>query len=409
MLVSLLIVQAQNPPQSGEFKISTAVELVLLDVSVRDPDGGYVSGLTKEAFHVFENGVPQKITEFSSGDIPVAVGLVMDDSGSMRNKRPELVTAGLAFVEASNRQDQIFVVNFNDKVRSGLPDSLPFTDDMVLLRSALSRDRPEGRTALYDATAFALAHLEKGRRAKKALIVVSDGGDNVSSRSFGQLLELIQESRATIYTVGIYDPEDPDRNPGVLKRIAKISGGECFLPSELHEIVPICQKIAKDIRNRYTIGYIPVRTNSKAALRKIHVDGVGAGSRKAHRADAHQLPVAGSGIGNVQNFEDGPMKIRIFRRRRAVVARSKPWRFAERFFLIAGLLMVGFAAVHLCGALYLPGLSDLDVRPRPGAASRRSARASSSNSPNRRADRQDRDSAAGHHRHRQGGRRRAER
>src|ERR1700687_191651 len=127
LLVSPLIVQAQNPPQS-EFKISTAVELVLLDVSVRDPDGGYVSGLTKEAFHVLENGVPQKITEFSSGDIPVAVGLVMDDSGSMRNKRPELVTAGLAFVEASNRQDQVFVVNFNDKVRSGLPDSLPFTD-----------------------------------------------------------------------------------------------------------------------------------------------------------------------------------------------------------------------------------------------------------------------------------------
>ena len=101
--------------------------------------------------------------------------------------------------------------------------------------------------------------------------MVSDGGDNVSSRTFSQLLELIQESRATIYTVGIYDPEDPDRNPGVLKRIAKVSGGECFLPAQLHEIVPICQKIAKDIRNRYTIGYIPVRTNSKAALRKVHV------------------------------------------------------------------------------------------------------------------------------------------
>ncbi len=270
----LAAMYAQDPPATAgneEFKISTAVELVLLDVSVRDPEGGYVSGLTKEAFHVFENGVPQKITEFSSGDIPVAVGLVMDDSGSMRGKRPELITAGLAFVEASNQQDQIFVVNFNDKVRRGLPDSLPFTDDLNLLRSALSRDRPEGRTALYDATAYSLAHLETGRRAKKALIVVSDGGDNVSSRTFNELLQLIQESRATIYTVGIYDPEDPDRNPGVLKRMAKVSGGECFLPSELHEIVPICQKIAKDIRNRYTIGYIPVRTNSKAALRKVHV------------------------------------------------------------------------------------------------------------------------------------------
>ena len=144
LLFAPLAVPAQDAPQGGEFKISTAVELVLLDVSVRDPEGGYISDLTKEAFHVFENGVPQKITEFSSGDIPVAVGLVMDDSGSMRGKRPELITAGLAFVEASNRQDQIFVVNFNDKVRRGLPDSLPFTDDTNLLRSALSRDRPEG-------------------------------------------------------------------------------------------------------------------------------------------------------------------------------------------------------------------------------------------------------------------------
>lgn len=262
---------AQDVPSSGEFKISTAVELVLLDVSVRDPEGGYISGLSKESFQVFENGAPQKITEFSRGDIPVAVGLVMDDSGSMRNKRAELNTAGLAFVEASNRQDQIFVVNFNDKVRTGLPDSLPFTDDLVLLRSALSRARPEGRTALYDAMAFSLEHLEKGRRAKKALIVVSDGGDNVSAHNFTQVLRRIQESSATIYTVGIYDEDDPDRNPAVLKRIAKISGGECFLPAERHELTTICQKIAKDIRNRYTIGYIPVRTNTKAALRKIRV------------------------------------------------------------------------------------------------------------------------------------------
>lgn len=240
-------------------------------MSVRDPEGGYVSGLTKEAFHVFENGVPQKITEFSSGDIPVTVGLVMDDSGSMRPKRAEVITAGMAFVAASNPQDQVFVINFNDEVRSGLPPSLPFTDDTNLLRSALSRDRPEGRTALYDAIAFALAHVEKGRRSKKALIVVSDGGDNVSAHSFSDLQGLIQESITTIYTVGIYDPEDPDRNPSILKRMAKISGGECFLPTELHDIVPICQKIAKDIRNRYTIGYTPVRTDNKAALRKIRV------------------------------------------------------------------------------------------------------------------------------------------
>jgi Ca-activated chloride channel family protein len=262
---------AQNPSPTGEFKISTDVDLVLLDVSVREAKGGYVSGLTKDNFHIFENGAPQKITEFASADIPVTIGLVMDASGSMKSKRPDVITAGLVFIGASNPQDQIFVVNFNDKVRRGLPDAVPFTDDIRLLGAALSKDGAQGQTALYDAIAFALGHLESGRRAKKALIVVSDGGDNRSQRNFKEVMQLIQESRATVYTVGIFDPDDPDQNPQVLARIAKVSGGESFLPEKLDEISPICKKIAKDIRNRYTIGYIPVRTSDKAGLRKIRL------------------------------------------------------------------------------------------------------------------------------------------
>src|SRR3977135_2468195 len=110
-----------------EFKIYTDVELVLLDVSVKKPNGGYVTGLTKDQFQIYENGVPQKITEFAIADVPVAVGLVMDDSGSMQSRRTSLIAAGVAFIEASNPQDQMFVVNFNDKVRRGLPESTPFT------------------------------------------------------------------------------------------------------------------------------------------------------------------------------------------------------------------------------------------------------------------------------------------
>jgi Ca-activated chloride channel family protein len=262
---------AQSSPPTGEFKISTDVELVLLDVSVRDPKGGYVSGLSQDNFHIFENGAPQKITEFTSADIPVAVGLVMDDSGSMLSKRPDVITAGLVFIGASNPRDQIFVVNFNDKVRCGLPADVAFTDDIHLLGAALSRDLAQGQTALYDAIAFALRHLESGRRSKKALVLVSDGGDNCSTHNFKEVMRLIQESRATIYTVGVFDPDDPDRNPQVLNRIAQVSGGETFLPAVIDDVTPICKKIAKDIRNRYTIGYIPVRTNDKAALRKVHV------------------------------------------------------------------------------------------------------------------------------------------
>jgi len=271
LLFFTLAVFAQDSIQNSDFKILTDVELVLLDVSVKDPDGGYVTGLARDQFQIYENGVLQKITEFDSGDVPVTVGLVMDNSGSMAPRRQNLIEAGVAFVEASNPQDQIFVVNFNDKVRRGLPDSIPFTDDVKLLRAALSKQPPEGQTALYDAVAVALKHLESGRRDKKALVVVSDGGDTCSTRSNKDVMRLIHESAATIYTVGIFDPDDPDRNPGVLKRIAGLTGGECFLPGALEPILPICQKIARDIRNRYTIGYHPIRTNDKAAERKIRV------------------------------------------------------------------------------------------------------------------------------------------
>jgi Ca-activated chloride channel family protein len=263
---------AQTTPKSGEeFKISTSVALVLLDVSVKDAGGGYVPGLSRNAFHIYEDGAPQEITVFSSADMPVAVGLVMDDSGSVRAKRPELITAGLAFVGASNPQDQVFVVNFNDKVRSGLPPATPFTDDVKLLRLALLENQPEGQTALYDAIAFALHHVDSGQRDKKALVVVSDGSDNCSTRNLTQLMRLIQESHTTIYTVGIFGADDTDRNPQVLRRIASASGGECFLPGDFAQIVPICRKIAKDIRSRYTIGYIPARTAEKGGFRRIRV------------------------------------------------------------------------------------------------------------------------------------------
>ncbi|HMC60582.1 MAG TPA: VWA domain-containing protein [Candidatus Solibacter sp.] len=277
----------QVPPQDadreqrpGEFKISTDVLLVVLDVSVKDSKGGYVSGLTKEDFRVYENGIAQKLTVFSSADEPVTVGLVIDESGSMRSKHDQVVTAGLSFIGASNPNDQMFVVNFNDTVRSGLPDNIPFSDDLAVLHAALSRNKPDGQTALYDAVAFALQHLELGQRDKKMLVVVSDGGDNRSKLTLPGVMKLIQESHATIYAIGIYDRDDTDHNPEVLKRMANAGGGEWFLPQLLDQIGPICRKIAKDIRNRYTIGYIPDRNGNQAAIRKIKVDTSAQGHEK---------------------------------------------------------------------------------------------------------------------------------
>jgi Ca-activated chloride channel homolog len=263
--------QSGKPKQEDQdFTIRTTSRLVLLDVSVKDGAGGYVSGLSKDNFKVYENGKPQQITQFADADIPVTVGIVVDESGSMRPKRPEVITAALGFVENSNPQDEMFVVNFNEKARRGLPDIMLFSDDINVLRSALWKGVPEGRTALYDAIEMSLHQLEMGRRDKKTLVVISDGGDNISEHKLPEVTHDVLSSLATIYTIGIFDEDDPEKNPGVLERMSRISGGVSYLPKTLAEIVPICKQIAKDIRTRYTIGYIPDSDNGKAE-RKIKV------------------------------------------------------------------------------------------------------------------------------------------
>jgi VWFA-related protein len=247
--------RAKNSQQP--FTITSTVERVLLDVSVKDRKGGYVSGLRQDNFRVLENGRPQPIIHFSDADTPVTVGLIVDDSGSMGPKRPAVVTAGLAFARESNRRDQLFVVNFNNYVTPGLPPGTAFSDNIQLLRSALFMGKPAGQTALYDAVIFGLKHVRKGEQPKKTLIVVSDGGDNVSKASQAEVMELIKASQATVYTVGLFGEDDPDRNPAVLHRMAHVSGGEYFNPSELSDVIPVFHKIAHDIRSRYTITYAP--------------------------------------------------------------------------------------------------------------------------------------------------------
>jgi Ca-activated chloride channel homolog len=256
--------QPAGPGQEqSQYTIRTTSRLVLLDVSVKDASGELAPGLDKQNFEVRENGKPQPITQFAHADIPVTVGLVVDESGSMRRKQPEVITAALAFISASNRQDETFVINFNETARRGLPDAQLFSDDLEQLRAALWRGVPEGRTALYDAIEMALRQLDFGRRDKKTLIVISDGGDNVSTHTLEEVMHDVLKSAVTIYTIGVFDQDDPDKNPGVLKRIAQVSGGGAYFPQKLDEIVPICRDIAKDIRARYTIGYVPAAGEGK--------------------------------------------------------------------------------------------------------------------------------------------------
>ncbi len=230
-----------------------------------------MTNLLKSNFQVYEDGHQREITQFAKADTPVTVGLIVDNSGSMRFKRPEVVLAGLAFAKQSNPQDEFFVVNFNNSVVRGLPPRTLFTDDLQALRAALYIGQPVGQTALYDAVAYGLKHLEYSHRDKRTLIVVSDGGDNVSHTRFPELMKLIEASRATIYTVGLYDPEDHDLNPAVLRKMSGVSGGESFEPEKLDDVISVFNKISKDIRNCYTVGYAPDEINDKHIVRSVKV------------------------------------------------------------------------------------------------------------------------------------------
>lgn len=237
------------------FTLRSDVRLVLLDVSVKDSKGAAVSGLSKADFRVFENHRPQQITVFDHDDVPVTVGILVDQSRSMGPKRDEVITAAQIFIEESNRRDEMFVLHFNDRVLAGLPAGTSFSDNVQLLRTALDRGVPEGKTALNDAVMEGLRHLALGTRGKRALVLISDGGDNASRHSRREMLDAVERSIATIYTIGLFDQDDPDRDPGILRQLARISGGETYLPKNLTEVAPVCRRIAREIRTRYTIGY----------------------------------------------------------------------------------------------------------------------------------------------------------
>lgn len=278
LLLTVLMASAasQGPPAGqghdlGSYRISVDVALVVLHATVIDRQGGFVSDLGAQDFAVYENGVQQRIRIFKGEDVPVTVGLVVDHSTTMLPKLAEVTAAARTFVQSSNREDEMFVVNFNEKVSLGLPGALRFTDSTTELEHAITRVDTGGQTALYDAIFKGLEESKAGSRDKKVLIVVSDGGDNASAHSLGQVMKLAAHSSAVIYTIGLFDENDPDRNPDVLKHLARATGGEAFLPEQLSDVVTICGRIARDIRHQYTIGYVPSDRTRDGAYRAIRV------------------------------------------------------------------------------------------------------------------------------------------
>jgi VWFA-related protein len=269
--IHILSAQSIAESPANPFQISVDFNLVVLPATVHDRKGGFASDLQQENFEVFEDGVKQAIRLFRHEDIPVTVGLVVDHSGSMHPKIADVLLGARMLVQLSNPEDEIFVVNFNERVNLGLPSARPFTDRVGELQEAIMKDPIAGQTALYDAVGAALDRLQTGDREKKVLIVISDGGDNASRSTLAQVLKKAEASSAVIYTIGIFDRDDPDQNVPVLRRLAKESGGEAFFPEKFEETIGICKEIASDIRHQYTLGYVSTsnRTGGHRSVRVV--------------------------------------------------------------------------------------------------------------------------------------------
>ncbi len=277
-------------------KIKLDVNLVVLHTSVVDDRGKFVEGLSQDNFRVYEDKVEQKLSIFKREDIPVSMGLVIDNSGSMRDKRPGVNEAALTLVQNSNPQDEAFVVNFNDDFYLDLDKD--FTNSIPELKEALERIDARGSTALYDAIIGSLDHLKKGIKEKKVLLIVTDGEDNTSRNSLEKTIREIQKTDTVIYTIGLLGQESK-KSAKTAKRaliaIAQASGGMAYFPENVEDVHAICEQVAHDIRHQYTLAYYPSNSARDGSFRSVHVDVIpprGYGKLQARTRNGYYAPRA---------------------------------------------------------------------------------------------------------------------
>jgi Ca-activated chloride channel family protein len=271
--------QDSNLNDQGVFVFQKHVDEVLLHATVQDDKQHIVTNLDRGAFTVFEDGKPQSIISFHHEDIPVAMGIVIDNSGSMREKRNKVNQAALNLVRSSNPRDEVFVVNFNDEYYL----DQDFTNDLLKMKEALEKIDARGGTALYDAVVASAEHLKHNARLeKKVLFVVTDGEDNASNETLEQAVKQLQEENGPqVYAIGILgDEEHPKRARRALEIIAQRTGGIAFFPKTLDEVDEISRTVARDIRNQYLIGYKPTNPRGAGGFRMVRVEAKAKGRSK---------------------------------------------------------------------------------------------------------------------------------
>jgi VWFA-related protein len=273
---AVLTVWGQQPPaaaqpgeQSAIFRSDT--RLVVLHATVVDKNGHLVTNIPRDAFQVYENGVQQQIKLFRQEDVPVSIGLIVDNSGSMRDKRAKVESAALTLVKNSNPQDEVFIVNFNDEAFL----DKDFTSNIRELEEGLTKIDSRGGTAMRDAVRMSIDHLkEKAKKDKKVLVVVTDGNDNSSIINLESLVKAAQQSEVLIYTVGLLSEEErreAKRAKRALSALSEATGGQSYFPKESGEVEKIAQQVAHDIRNQYTIAYTPGNQALDGSYRQIKV------------------------------------------------------------------------------------------------------------------------------------------
>jgi len=260
------IVRAQE--QAPAFR--SQAHLVVVQATVLDRRAMHVPDLTQQQFQIYEDGARQDIRFFVSDDDPVAVGLVVDNSTSMWNKREAVAAAADAFAESSHSEDALFTMNFNERAWLGLPAEMAFTSDRSVLRETLAGLRARGTTAMYDGIAAALDHVAGSPLERHVLIVVSDGGDNGSTMNLERLLDRIRRTNTVIYAVGVFD-EVRGGDKKALRSIAAASGGAALFPATPQATRAALEQVARDIRQSYRLGYVSTNARLDGTYRKVAV------------------------------------------------------------------------------------------------------------------------------------------
>ncbi len=272
--------------QSEDPLFTADARLVVVHVTVADQDDRLVTDLTRDDFRLFEDDRPQVIKDFKQEDVPVSAGILVDNSGSMRDKRLKVNSAAVEFVKASNPDDEVFIVNFNDEAYL---DTNGFTSDIALMQDALQRIDSRSGTALYDAIRMSLDFLnKKAKNDKRVLLVISDGEDNASRAELENVVRALkeQEKTTTIYAVGLLSDEErrsAKRAERALRYIAHATGGPSYFPETVDEVQALTKRIAADIRNQYTITYTPAESNKAAGFRSVKVELEGRAKRNEVR------------------------------------------------------------------------------------------------------------------------------